>query len=699
LGFSALRSDKDILENKMNVCLRAQVKVVCLLIFTLLMAAAPLSAQNLNATVYVSTAAGNQILAINGPTVSVLCSGGNKFVPEDIVVGPDGLIYVANTTQNQVWRIDPRAVGSSCVSGVGTEKIYDLKTTVGCSDISGAHPPVSSCPSGPEGPSFVSEPTANSTGSLDLVFNTHTSNSTQGVWTIPGIASLAIGCAATNSCPAPVRIIQRFSNAGEGIEFDNPGDIFMVDQAGNRVFEKTPPLFPVINPLVGAATAVITGLTSPVGVAVDTCNDVLVTSSLSIQRYNPANAAHPLDSVSFTGSDIPRFMEIDSSDRLYVVTAADESGTGGKVWLIALSPVSPPGLASCTLASKTPTLIANLAALKSAKSVANLSSGNALGLGLSATDFTSQIQCFTAGDTTAKLFNFGNNTVTAKCDNTEHAFCMQITTLKSRPTNSSNPEVTFNSPLQCQAQDGTPSFTVPSPVCVHYSSQHGFCTQYREQPTDMISGQPIPDSQFNTLYCPDPNFHVRAGFFSLDTLDFPGGAHTETDTLGQFTIATKPFDDCPTTDIWGTVGPGIDSGAGTLRNSKHVVFTSSFLTENGVITLKQPALSNNPQFNVGTQNISVKFNLNDAATGAPITNAIERLSIIRVSDLLPQAVVASNNSSFENFFTSNGSGQYSFNVDTSFFTLDRPHGSTATYQLTIWGNDAQPFTFSIVGTF
>jgi len=694
--------------------LRAHFHAIGLLIFAVL-TTAELSAQNTFPTVYVSTASGNQILAINGASsgagaVSVLCSGGNKFVPEDIVVGPDGLIYVANTSQDQIWRIDPVAVltqgaAPSCVSGAGTEKIYDLKSTKKCTDISGVQPPITSCPSAPEGPSFVSEPTANSTGSLDLVFNTHTSSSTRGVWVIPGIASQAIGCGATNSCPAPARIIQPLtaSAVGEGIEFDIPGNMLIVDQADGTLFRKTAPPFPILNSFAGSAVSFITGLTSPVGVAVNTCGDILVTSGNTIQRYvTPAFAA---DNAPFSSSDIPRFMEVDSSDRLYVVTAADESGTGGKVWLINLSPGGSVG--SCSLSSA-PILIADLAALKSAKTVANLGSGNALGLGISATDFTTQVQCFNSFPT-ENTYNFGTSTASVKCDSGQ-PFCMQITALKSRPTNSSQPEVTFTPPFLCEAPNG--AFTVPlsNPVSLHYSSLHGFSTQYWEQAcTDSTCTTPIPDSDFNSTVCVDPNFHYHVGYFTLDEILFPGGAHAATDGRTPAQIATDPYPDCLTTQYWGNAAPGVDGGFGSRLQTKHVGFTSSSLTKNGVITLKQPALSNNPQFNVGTQNISVKFTLADSK-GKPITNAVERLSIIRTSvttpdgittnGLLAQNVVASNNSSFENFFSSNGSGQYNYNVDTSFFTLDnQPAGTTAVYSFTIWGNDAPPFTRTIVGTF
>src|SRR5438876_11451422 len=102
------------------------------LTFALLTASAELAAQNIFPTGYVSTGAGNQILAIDGSSsgasaVSVLCNGGSKFVPEDLVVGPDGLIYVANTTQNQISRSDrglvetQKSISPRCVSGASTE--------------------------------------------------------------------------------------------------------------------------------------------------------------------------------------------------------------------------------------------------------------------------------------------------------------------------------------------------------------------------------------------------------------------------------------------------------------------------------------------------------------------------------------------------------------------------------------------------
>src|SRR5579864_8900292 len=138
-----------------------------------------LVAQTTFPTVYVSTGAGQQILALavtaNSATIAGLCSV--NLVPEDVVVGPDGKLYIANTTGNSIYRMAsmlpaPSSTAASCT----LEKIYD--TTATCTGLTS-----STCPTGPEGPSFLHINT------LDLYFNTH--GNSQGVWKIPGIASIA----------------------------------------------------------------------------------------------------------------------------------------------------------------------------------------------------------------------------------------------------------------------------------------------------------------------------------------------------------------------------------------------------------------------------------------------------------------------------------------------------------------------------
>jgi hypothetical protein len=139
---------------------------------------------------------------------------------------------------------------------------------------------------------------------------------------------------------------------------------------------------------------------------------------------------------------------------------------------------------------------------------------------------------------------------------------------------------------------------------------------------------------------------------------------------------------------------------------------NSGLAFNGIITLASPtsscgiaSLTCNPQFNFG-QNIAVKFRLADSA-GNAINGATEQLSILRIQhttkgqttiEAVPQTVVATKNSSTLNFFTPNTAGQYSYNDDSSAFD-PLPKGSSAVFQLTIWGNGAPPFSFDILVQF
>ena len=96
-----------------------------------------------------------------------------------------------------------------------------------------------------------------------------------------------------------------------------------------------------------------------------------------------------------------------------------------------------------------------------------------------------------------------------------------------------------------------------------------------------------------------------------------------------------------------------------------------------------------------------------AITGAAITQATERLSILRIqhttngtitNEFVPQTVVSTNNMSFENFFNANSSGMYSFGADSSVFD-PFGRGTSAVYQFTIWGNGAPPFSFDIIAQF
>src|SRR5712691_7882067 len=110
--------------------------------------------------VYISTAGGNQILAVDGETGNTVLIGNltSGSAPEDIIVGPDKRIYICDTANNKIYRVRQ--------DGTPFETIYDALTAPS------GHKPV-----GPEGPSF---------NGSDLYFNTAAGRSSTGVWVITG---------------------------------------------------------------------------------------------------------------------------------------------------------------------------------------------------------------------------------------------------------------------------------------------------------------------------------------------------------------------------------------------------------------------------------------------------------------------------------------------------------------------------------
>ena len=116
--------------------------------------------------VFVSTHQGGQILVVDGDTpgtVAVVysssCDGGT--CPEGIVVGPDGKIYMADPTGSTIRRIDR--------SGANIETLFT--SCVG-----------TSCPTGPQAPSFSSSPAG------DLYFVDSGSGKTNEVFMVAGAA-------------------------------------------------------------------------------------------------------------------------------------------------------------------------------------------------------------------------------------------------------------------------------------------------------------------------------------------------------------------------------------------------------------------------------------------------------------------------------------------------------------------------------
>ena len=703
--------------------LRAHL-VCCLLTFFLTAFAIQASAQE---TIYVSSGAGQQILAFNSNsgTVTGVCNI-SPAVPEDVVVGPDGQLYVADTAGNKIYRVStPIPVPAATATPCTAVAIYDQSNVATFCNDGAAQPNQLPCPAGPEGPSFLRIST------LDLYFNSHATGG--GIWKIPGIANAGanVTCSSTGlpPCPAPVQVLSAASTgegSGEGLDFDVFGKLLAVDQTHGHVIRE------VVSCLNGSNNAncfqsnFISGLTSPIGIAQNACGNILVTSGNTINAYDGGDG-HFLSSRTFSGgNNVPRFLEVDSAGRIFVVTAGDENGKNATLWrfdppagsppVIVSPPVTPPPNPStlCPLSGYT-----NAFSMAISKNLAaGIASGNGLGLGISASNATLKASFSPARPSiTSNSYVFGaQHSITITCNAVQQPFDLTVTAVKSMPTDTPSHEVTFSSPFPADTNSQCP-VAVRDPECLHYGGQHGFCTQYLEEATDpRNASQPIPDAAlpgFCSATTTQGPFMFVAFFTSAEFIHDPGGAHAIVDVLTNpptTTNVTQEYDECQSQDFYPQLSTG-DPVRLTGSNSKHVVFNSD-LSFDGTVSLNSPVSSCllpvncNPQFNIG-QNMNVKFTLLDQSMKA-IPGASEQLSIARVRhatkgvdygpEFVLQTVVATKNSATLNFFVPNNSGQYSYNADTSFFDK-LPKGSTAVYQVTIWGNGSVPFTFFTSGTF
>lgn len=150
--------------------------------------------------IYITTLNGNQVEAVDANGTIALTTpiytdhstteDFPNFLPEGIALGQDGKLYVANTQNNKILRMNQ--------DGSQVETIYDQLI---CGD---------GCPVSPEGPALD----ANG----NLFFNTASGHT--GVWEIAGVTSIGFG----GPFPAPTNVVGVFcsevcTTMGEGLAF------------------------------------------------------------------------------------------------------------------------------------------------------------------------------------------------------------------------------------------------------------------------------------------------------------------------------------------------------------------------------------------------------------------------------------------------------------------------------------------------
>ncbi|HUK48331.1 MAG TPA: hypothetical protein VLW06_12090 [Terriglobales bacterium] len=318
-------------------------------------------------TVFVSNGTGAQILAVDGNSgaprlvVNGLCDC--AFTPGGIVVGPDSKIYMTDSADSAIYRVNQ--------DGSQAELVY---RGVNCT---------ASSPCNPEGPSFNGN---------DLYFNTLETG--QGLFVITGAASTPFG--GTFTAPANVEPGScegeqcGFPFGGTGTAFDSHGNLLAADEENSYILSLSPPYNTAQSApsIIASHNTSPIGIGEPVGITLNPANgQVFVansdgfnsqsesTANQIVQLVPPSAAGTPYTTAAyytFTSTsncgegvlvpDFPEYLQSDPTGHLYATTSTDPIGIEGvssvsgcgKVWRIDPTSQSP-----------TATLVADLNAIYS----------------------------------------------------------------------------------------------------------------------------------------------------------------------------------------------------------------------------------------------------------------------------------------------------------------------------------------------
>jgi len=447
-----------------------------------------------------------------------------------------------------------------------------------------------------------------------------------------------------------------------GIAFGIPGNLLLVDQTQKQVLSSS---LPASEPYTTASQVIANNLTSPVGVSVNTCGDIMVASGSTIKRIS---AGPSTTYVSFPNGDVVRYFEFASDNTAVVVTSTDDTGKGAKVWRVQPD-VAAGGQAISSCNTGTRTLLVTLKDFTTGRNPL-LATDQAIGLALPPTSVT-LVRSFGAGpdgkcgtgddslSSTTNTFNFGHHSFQVHFSALIHCFTITMTAVMSRPS-----DVGSFSGVFPQGTKG-----------LRYASKGGFVIQYQ---TDNATD---PDADVDYVVpANDSAYQIKVGYFTLDQFQSPG--------LAKGTDITA-YTDNITHDFWPSGAPGTDPEDGGEADtwSGFVVFNSPLTlgTQCGTPTVTSPIPSGvHPTFKQG-QTIAVKFTCSNGS----VPNLIARLSIAKVSPTFEtQPVISKNNQNVENIFSTGSGGQFNYNVDSSVLAV-------GTQQFTIFSNAFSPISFLI----
>ncbi len=580
--------------------------------------------------VYISTAGGKQILAVDGETGNtvVIHTGASGFSPEDIVVGPDKRIYICDTANNKIYRMRQ--------DNTQFETIYDRLTA-----------PSGQKPAGPEGPSFNGN---------DLYFNTAAGRLSTGVWVITGAAAVAFG----EFFNAPTHVLTTTAS-GEGTAFVAAGttsaQLLTVEKPSNQVLSCSPsscssPTTLIQNPSpCGHASQPVCVLDSPVGIAVNIAGHIFVANRGSLKNINEFDSSGKFvrTYATFSG-DSPYFLEFDAFDRLYVVTA-DNTFANGQVWRI------DPGT--------TPT-ITSLVILAASGSILTT---DAVGLGLAPGTFVEHQYSSTV---TSNTFDFGTDQV--------------VISFLGSINDPGFDLIVFREEIPPALLATQLTLNFPNASCTGYIADPGTCVVYEIFGESGQSTPPVPTDppiRSSTTFSGDIQFHV---FYSTSTTLDPVLAHAKDGSPNIQTPVDQYDEDIInafSTLLTFLTPPGDPVMKGESGGfSRLAVLNKPLLNPNANSLCFQSPVPPGRIFNLG-QTVPVKFEITTGplCTGSFITTATMHLSVVQEGAGFQQVQSTAGSTTGDLFRI--GGNQYVFNLDTKNYTAGH-------FFITVWGDGIGP---------
>lgn len=245
--------------------------------------------------IFVSTGMAGKIYSVNtntSATTLLFSSRGADY--EGMVVAPDNapatthpyLVYACDTSNSRIVRFDPAAPSPA------PEVVYS----------NGAlqHPQCGRI---------------TSTG--DLVVTSRDAGS--GWWIFPAITFVELGSA---NFPAPTQL-DGVGGGDQGVAQKNIGDLLIVDNGNNQVLRSPGPTFGSNSSFIGSS------LSQPVGIARRSDGDIFVSNqggNRNVLHFD-AQGQSPATCQTFTGQDVPYFMQTSLDDTLYIAVSGASGGS------------------------------------------------------------------------------------------------------------------------------------------------------------------------------------------------------------------------------------------------------------------------------------------------------------------------------------------------------------------------------------